>query len=107
MGVHVIAVYRPKPDGAEALEAEMVDHVPLLRRLGLATGTPSLVLRASDGTILEHFEWESHEAIETAHSHPEVLEMWGRYDACCTYGTLADLPNATALFPEFDFIASY
>ncbi|MEZ5225221.1 MAG: hypothetical protein R2710_00700 [Acidimicrobiales bacterium] len=107
MGVHVIAVYRPKPGGQEALEAEVLDHVPLLRRIGLATDTPSLVLRAPDGTIIEHFEWASHDAIEAAHSHPEVLEMWGRYDACCEYGTLADLPNATTMFAEFEYVGRY
>ena len=33
--------------------------------------------------------------------------MWARYDRCCEYGTLGDLPNATAMFPEFEFIGSY
>ena len=85
----------------------MVDHVRLLRRLGLAAATPSRVLRASDGTVIEHFEWLSHAAIAAAHEHPQVLEMWARYDRCCEYGTLADLPNAATLFPEFEFIGSY
>ncbi len=107
MGIHVIAVYRPKAGQQSALEAEMITHVPLLRRLRLATETPSLVLRADDGTILEHFEWASREAILTAHEHPDVLEMWARYDGCCTHGTLADLPNASTLFAEFEFVASY
>jgi len=107
MGVHVMAIYRPRDGQQAALEAEMVDHVPLLRRLQLATDTPSRVLRASDGTIIEHFEWRDHDAIAAAHEHPRVLEMWARYDACCEYGTLADLPNATAMFPEFEFIGSY
>ena len=35
------------------LEAEMVHHVPLLRRLGLATETRSVALRAPDGTVAE------------------------------------------------------
>jgi hypothetical protein len=107
MGVHVIAVYRPKPGMQAALEEEMVDHVPLLRRLGLATTTPSLVLRAPDGSILEHFEWVDHAAIDTAHSYPEVLSMWERYGTCCDYGTLADLPNASTVFTEFEFVDSY
>ena len=107
MGVHVVAIYRPR-DGKQAeLAAEMVDHVPLLRRLGLATARPSLVLRASDGTLIEHFEWLGHDAIAAAHDHPQVLEMWARYEQCCEYGTLADLPNATTMFPEFEFVGSY
>lgn len=107
MGIHVLAVYRPK-DGKQAeLEAEVADHVPLLRRIGLATERPSMVLRAPDGTIIEHFEWVDHAAIDAAHEHPEVLEMWGRYDSCCDYGTLADLPNAATMFPEFEFLGSH
>ncbi len=107
MGVHVIGVFRPKPGMGEALATEIEQHVPILRRLGLATETPSLVLRASDGSMLEHFEWVDSEAIGTAHSHPEVLAMWERYSACCEYITLADLPNAGAMFPEFEFVATY
>ena len=41
------------------------------------------------------------------HEHPEVLAMWDRYAACCEYTTLADLPNADAMFPEFELVGSY
>ena len=102
-----MAVYRPKPGGQEALEEEMADHVPLLRRLGLATETASVALRAPDGTIVEYFEWVDHDAIAAAHEHPEVLEMWSRYEGCCTFGTLAELPNATTMFAEFELLGSY
>lgn len=107
MGVHVLAVYRPKPGKQAELEAEMVRHVPLLRKLGLATDAPARVLRAPDGTIVESFEWESHDAIRQAHDHPEVLEMWGRYDTCSTYGSLRDLPNADIMFPEFELLGTF
>ena len=107
MGVHVVAVYRPKAGMGDALLTETEQHVPLLRELGLATATPSLVLRATDGSIVEHFEWVSHDAIARAHEHPDVAAMWARYEACCTYGALADLPNADTLFAEFEFIGSY
>ena len=107
MGIHVLAVYVPKDDRADALAAEIVGHVPLLRRLGLATERPSTVWRAPDGTMIEHFEWVDRAAIDAAHRHPEVLAMWARYDDCCTYGTLAGLPNAAAPFPEFEFVGSY
>ena len=107
MGVHVVAVYRPKPGREAMLVAETERHVPLLRELGLATDSPSLVLRASDGSLVEHFEWVSQEAIAQAHEHADVAAMWGRYEECCTYGTLADLPNASALFAEFEYIGSY
>lgn len=107
MGIHVLAVYRPKGGKQAELEAEIVDHVPLLRRLGLATDQASTVLRADDGTIIEHFEWVDQAAIDTAHGHPEVLGMWGRFGECCDYGTLAELPNASSLFPEFEHLGSH
>lgn len=107
MGIHVMAVYRPQDGKQAALEAEVAAHVPTLRRLGLASNYPSAVLRAADGTIIEHFEWNDQTAIDAAHSHPEVLEMWGRFGECCDYGTLAELPNASSMFPEFEFLASY
>lgn len=107
MGIHVLAVYVPKPGQQDALEREMAEHVPLLRRLGLATHAPARALRASDGTIVESFEWVDQAAIDAAHEHPDVLAMWGRYDACSTYGTLADLPNASDLFPSFELLGTY
>lgn len=103
----MLAVYRPKPGREGDLEAEVAGHVPLLRTLGFATDTPARALKASDGTIVESFEWESPEAIQQAHEHPEVLAMWGRYDECSTYGTLGDLPNADAMFPEFELLGTY
>ncbi len=107
MGIHVLAVYRPKDERQAELDALVVDHVPRLRRLGLATDHQSTVLKASDGTIIEHFEWVDQAAIDKAHGHPDVLEMWASFDACCEYGTLADLPNAAAMFPEFEFLGSH
>lgn len=107
MGIHVIAVYIPTDGRDEELAAEMVDHVPLLRRLGLATDARSIVLRAPGGALVELFEWTDHDAIEAAHRHPEVLAMWSRYEACCSYGSLADLPNASTMFAEFDWVGSY
>ena len=89
------------------LLAETRDHLPLLRSLGLATDRPSLVLRAPDGSLLEQFEWVSHDAIEAAHEHPEVGAMWSRYEACCTYGTLAGLSNGADLFAEFEYVGHF
>lgn len=107
MGVHVLAVYRPLPGHEAELRTEVADHVPLLRRLGLATDRPAVVLAAPDGTLVEHFEWVSHQAIEHAHSNPDVLAMWGRFEGCCTYGTLSGLPNASVMFAEFELVGSY
>ncbi len=102
-----MAVYRPKRGRDAELDEEVRQHVAILRRLDLATDLPSLVVRAADGTIVECFEWASRDAIEAAHSHPEVQSMWERFGSCCEYGSLADLPNASDMFAEFEPVGFY
>jgi hypothetical protein len=101
MGVMVMALFRPKPGKEAELDACMRDHLPVLRGQGLATERPSTVLRAADGTLVEIFEWASQEAIAAAHGNAEVGKLWARYEACCDYVTLADLPEAREMFPSF------
>lgn len=101
-GVMVIAVFKPLEGKEAELTQLTLEHVPILRRLGLATERPALAMRAKDGSIVEVFEWVSEEAIAAAHSHPEVLAMWQRYEACCTYKTLADLAEASQMFPGYE-----
>ncbi len=99
-GTLVIAAYRPKPGQEAALLALTIAHVPFLRALGLASDRPALAGRAADGTILEIFEWNSG-AIEAAHTHPEILELWEKYAAVCDYVPLASLAEAADLFASF------
>ena len=96
----VIVAYRPKPGQAEALLALTVEHVPTLRRLGLATDRPAMVMTNKDGVIVEVFEWADG-GMAKAHETPEVQEMWARYDAACDYIPLRELPEAAEMFAEF------
>lgn len=57
MGDMVIVAYRPKPGREEDLLALTREHVPALRRLGLATERPALAMRAKSGDVVEVFEW--------------------------------------------------
>jgi hypothetical protein len=100
MGDMVIAAYRPKPGRSAELLALTKDHVPRLRRLGLATDRPALAGLAADGTVVEMFEWHTGGAA-AAHKHPDVLAMWAEYEQVCDYVTLGSLPEATTLFPHF------
>jgi len=99
--VMVIASFRPLSGQAEALHAVVREHVPTLQRLGLATHRPPMAMQAGDGTVVEVFEWASAEAIEQAHSHPEVLAMWQRFAAACEYVHLGGLAEAAHPFSEF------
>ena len=96
-----IATYRPKPGCAEALRALLDDHVEVLRAEGLATGRPSLLLEAADGTLLEIFEWSSGAAIEAAHGNPRVMERWEAITTLCTYVPLAELDESKTPFAGF------
>jgi len=100
MGDMVIVAYRPKPGCEEAMIDLVRDHVPDLRRWGLAADRPALAMRAGDGTIVEVFEW-CDGAIARAHEHPDVLAMWGRYAQVCDYVPLRDLTEAAQMFAQF------
>src|ERR1700722_12260462 len=100
-GIMVIPVFRPIPGKEDELLALTKEHVQILRFLGFATSRPALAMRAKDGSIVEVFEWVSQEAIQEAHCHSDVLAMWKRYEACCTYGKLNDLAEAENMFAGF------
>ena len=100
MGDLVIVAYRPKPGSGAALEALVRDHVPRLRRLGLATDRTPVFARARDGTLVEVFEWREG-AVDRAHGMPEIHAMWGEFAEVCDYLPLRDLAEAADLFATF------
>ena len=101
MGRIVMAAFKAKPGKQDALEALMQNHLSRLRAERLVTDRESIIMRASDGTVIEVFEWVSKEAIESAHTNPVVLAMWKEYDAVCDYVPIAQTEEATHLFSEF------
>jgi hypothetical protein len=97
----VIVCYRPRPGAAARLEALCLEHVPALRALGLVTQRPETLMRATDGTVVEVFEWASAAAMELAHHHPDVQALWAALDDVCTQGTLHGLTEAAQPFATF------
>ena len=95
-----IVAYRPKPGKEAELMALSREHVPYLRSLGLATERPHVIATATDGTIVEVFEW-AEGALEKAHSHPGVGELWTRYSAACDYVPLNTLAETGMMFANF------
>ena len=98
----VIAAYRPHEGKDAELLALIAEHVPMLRSLGLATGREATVMRSSDGTLVEVFEWVSAESIDRAHSDPAVVELWERFSLVSDYCQLAQLEEARRMFAEFE-----
>jgi len=101
MSCIVIVGYRPKPGCDDKLGALMKTHVPRLRAEGLATERQTIVMRAADGTFVEVFEWVSEEAMQSAHSNPNVQQMWAEYAQVCEYVPVGELPEAADLFSSF------
>lgn len=101
----VIAVYRPHEGKAEELLELLKTHLPTLRSEGLATDTESVVLRASDGSLLEIFDWVSGDAMESAHTNEKVQGMWERFARVCDYATLDSLAEAEKVFAHFERVA--
>jgi hypothetical protein len=97
----VIAVYRPHEGRAADLDALVARHVPALREQGLVTDRPAISMRASDGTVVEVFEWTSREAAARAHEDEVVGPLWASMGAVADFLTPADLPEATHRFPHF------
>ncbi len=102
MGQITIAAYRPFAGKDAELLEEVKSHLPILQELGLASDRPSHVMRAKDGTIIEVFEWKSKEAVEQAHTNPDVLAMWERFGKVCDYAPLTSLPEAHDMFAQFE-----
>lgn len=98
----VIVAYRAKPGQQAALLDEVRRHVPTLQRLGLATVRAPFVMQASEGVLVEVFEWASATAIARAHEEPEVLALWDRFRALCRIVRLNTLPQTAQMFAEFE-----
>ncbi len=101
MGHIVIVGYRPKPGKAEALRNLLSTHVPRLRAEGLVTDREPILMRASDGTFVEVFEWKSHGIVQTAHTSPVIQAMWKEYAEVCEYVPVGSLAEAQQLFSGF------
>lgn len=101
MGKIVIAGYKPKPGKEDELARLMETHLPILRNEGLATERESIIMRASDGTVIEVFEWVSDEAMGKAHENTAVQKMWQAYAEVCDYVPLSTLKETDDLFAAF------
>ncbi len=101
MGQFVIAAFRPKPGMADALLAVVQKHWSVLQAQRLVSSRPRYAMQASDGTIIEVFEWSSVEAISQAHDNEAVLALWSEFEAVCEYVPLASLAEAAHPFSEF------
>lgn len=81
--------YWVKPEKEAEFKKLLEQHWPVFQRLGLvADQPPHLVFRGQtkDGKIfyVETFPWKNAEAVERAHTLPEVAAVWEPMGNCCT-----------------------
>ena len=97
----VIVGYKPLP----GKELELVElskrHWETLNAENLVSQRKPIIMQSANGTVVEVFGWKSKEAMESAHSNPVVLDMWGKYSKVCEYIPAGELEELKELFSEF------
>ena len=102
--VLAIAAYKPKEGQEEALMELVRRHLPTLRELQLATDKTGYLSRSTDGTVIEVFEWTSTNAINAAHQHPAMVDIWEKMAIVADFPPMSALPEANRPFPGFEII---
>ena len=96
--------YKPK-QGQDAALLELVKrHLPTLRELGLATEQSNYVAKSADGRIIEVFEWSSANAVNAAHQHPAISEIWEKMALVADFLPMNSLPEGNEPFASFEMI---
>ena len=86
-----VAVYRPHEGKEKGFLEILKNHEPALRRLGLITERPTVLMQAQDGAYIEIAEWVQTDASRLAHEHPEIAGIWE------AMGKIADFPGLAGL----------
>ena len=82
----------------------MTRHWSVFRARSPDADKPSRVRRATDGTIVEVFEWTSAEAIERAHGNTAVQALWDEFATVCDYVPVGGLAECQHMFSEFEAV---
>jgi hypothetical protein len=98
------ASYKPKEGQEEALLNLVERHVSTLRELGLATDKENYIARSSDGRIIEVFEWASSSAVNAAHQHPAVSDIWEKMTLVADFLPMNTLPEGKQPFSSFEML---
>ena len=96
------ASYQPK-EGQEAALMDLVNkHLPTLRELGLATNNHNNEARSADGRIIEVFEWTSGNAVNAAHQHPAIADIWEKMALVADFVPFNSIAELNQPFASFE-----
>jgi hypothetical protein len=98
------ATYKPKPAQEDALMKLVERHLPTLRDLGFATDRENYIAKSQDGTIIEVFEWASMGAVNAAHQHPNVSDIWEKMALVAEFLPINKLPELNGPFADFKIL---
>ncbi|HVJ65097.1 MAG TPA: VOC family protein [Bdellovibrionota bacterium] len=94
-----LAVYQRKAGATRDDVLKVIrEHQALLVKKGYVATKPITVLE-QESFIIETVYWLEG-ASERAHADAEVQSVWGAYEACVSFKTLADLPAAQQVFAK-------
>jgi len=82
----VICTFRVRSDAMTGFRELLDRHWPTLRNLELVTETSEQLYVSDvggDQTIVSIFEWTNSEAVDQAHHHPDVGEIWEAMEPLC------------------------
>ncbi len=96
--------YKPKEGKKEEFMNLLDNHLPKLRELELASSRQPYLAQSSDGRVIEVFEWVSADAVEAAHQHPAVLDIWEKMALVADFLPMNTIPEGKEPFVSFKLI---
>lgn len=101
MGIIVIAHYQPNEGKKDDFIDLIREHQRTLLEEGLITSREFIEMEATDGTLLELFEWESEDASRAAHTNEKVQSIWARMGEIGSFPMAKDLEEYNSPFAHF------
>jgi quinol monooxygenase YgiN len=96
-----MAMYQPHVGKEEQLNDVLKKHIKTLEAENLITSREPIRAVASDGTVIEIFEWKSEQAKDAAHESPVVMKVWNEIMEIAEIKSLSSLEESKHPFPNF------
>ncbi|OOE12731.1 hypothetical protein [Fictibacillus arsenicus] len=96
-----MALYQPHEGKEEQLNEVLKNHIKTLEAEKLITQREPIRAIASDGTVIEIFEWRSEHAKDAAHESRNVMKVWNEIMEIAEIKSLSSLVEANHPFPNF------
>ena len=98
------ASYLPKEGQEQELLKLIEKHVETLRGLGLVSDRANYIAKSQDGRIVEVFEWVSGNAVNAAHQHPAIADIWEKMALVADFPPMNTLPESNQPFASFKML---